>query len=70
MEKDSSPEQKREHLRQTEIKNNPTGTLHDALNRGSNGNLTDFSGGMGWKGTGILIVLLIVGYIGYKLFLS
>ena len=49
MEKDSSPEQKREHLRQTELKNNPTGTLHDALNRGSNGNLTDFSGGMGWK---------------------
>ncbi|MFJ8064605.1 DUF6366 family protein [Psychrobacillus sp. NPDC096426] len=63
-----TPEEKRERLRQSELKNNPTGSLHDALNRASNGNLTDLTGGMGWKGTGILIVVLIVGYVLYKLF--
>ncbi|MDQ0273422.1 DUF6366 family protein [Cytobacillus purgationiresistens] len=63
-----TPEEKRERLRQSELKNNPTGSLHDALNRGSNGNLPDLSGGMGWKGTGILIVVLIVGYVLYNLF--
>jgi hypothetical protein len=62
-----TPEEKRERLRQSELKNNPTGSLHDALNRGSNGNLTDLSGGMGWKGMGVLIVVLIVGYVLYKL---
>ncbi|GGA28412.1 DUF6366 family protein [Psychrobacillus lasiicapitis] len=60
-------EEKRERLRQAELKNNPTGSLNDAINRGSNGNLT---GGMGWKGTGILIVVLIVGYVLYKLFFN
>lgn len=62
------PEEKRERLRQSELKNNPTGSLNDALNRGSSGNLTDLTGGMGWKGTGILIVVIIVGYVLYKLF--
>ncbi|MFJ5772106.1 DUF6366 family protein [Psychrobacillus sp. NPDC093180] len=60
--------EKRERLRQEELKNNPTGSLNDALNRGNNGNLTDLTGGMGWKGIGILIVVLIVGYVLYKLF--
>ncbi|MEI4770106.1 DUF6366 family protein [Psychrobacillus sp. FJAT-51614] len=63
-----TPEEKRERLRQNELKNNPTGSINDAFNRGNNGNLTDLSGGMGWKGTGILIVILIVGYVLYKLF--
>ncbi|MGE7624086.1 DUF6366 family protein [Viridibacillus sp. NPDC096237] len=62
-----TPEEKRERLRQSEFKNNPTGSLHDTLNRGSNGNLTDLSGGMGWKGTGILILVLFFGYILYNL---
>ncbi|MBT2729591.1 hypothetical protein J7E63_22145 [Bacillus sp. ISL-75] len=60
-------EEKRERLRQSEIKNNPTGSLNDSLNRGSNGNLTDLTGGMGWKGTGILIIVIIVGFVLYKL---
>jgi len=63
-----TPEEKRERLKQSELKNNPTGSLHDALNRGSNGNVTDLSGGMGWKGMGILIVVLIDGYILYNFF--
>ena len=45
-----TPEEKRERLRQSELKNNPTGNIHDALNRASGGgNLTDLTGGMGWK---------------------
>ena len=38
-----TPEEKRERLRQSELKNNPTGSLHDALNRGDSGNLTDLA---------------------------
>ncbi|WP_246231634.1 DUF6366 family protein [Sporosarcina jiandibaonis] len=64
-----TPEEKRERLRQSELKNNPTGSLNDGLNRGSSVNLTDLAGGLGWKGMGILIVVLIVGYVLYKLFL-
>ncbi|MCZ8542307.1 DUF6366 family protein [Psychrobacillus psychrodurans] len=63
-----TPEEKRERLKQSELKNNPAGSLHDAFNRGSSGNLTDLTGGMGWKGTGLLIVVLVVGYVIYKLF--
>ncbi|MFJ9465762.1 DUF6366 family protein [Viridibacillus arvi] len=62
-----TPEEKRERLRQSELKNNPSGSIHDALNRGSSGNLTDLTGGMGWKGTGILILVLIFGFILYNL---
>ncbi|MEK4091780.1 DUF6366 family protein [Viridibacillus sp. FSL H8-0110] len=62
-----TPEEKRERLRQSELKNNPSGSIHDALNRGSSGNITDLTGGMGWKGTGILILVLFFGYILYNL---
>ncbi len=62
-------EDKRERLRQQELKNNPTGSLHDGLNRASpGGNLQDIAGGMGWKGMGLLIIALFVGYILYALF--
>jgi hypothetical protein len=64
---DETPEEKRERLRQSELKSNPTGSLRDSLNRGSNGNLADLTGGLGWKGTGILIVVLFVGFVVYKL---
>ena len=64
-----TPQELRERLRQKELKNNPTGNIHDALNRASGGgNLTDLTGGMGWKGLGMLIVLLLVGYVLYKSF--
>ena len=59
---------KRERLRQEELKKNQTGTLKDGFNRAENGNLADLVGGLGWKGTGLLIVVLIVGYVLYKLF--
>lgn len=63
-----APERKRERLRQNELKNNPTGSLGDGFNRGESGNLTDLVGDMGWKGTALLVIILIVGYVLYKLF--
>ncbi|QBP42063.1 DUF6366 family protein [Paenisporosarcina antarctica] len=64
-----TPKEKREKLRQKELIKNPGGALRDGFSRGENANLSDFSEGMGWKGTVLLIVVLIVGYILYKLFL-
>lgn len=63
-----TPEEKRERLRQEELKKNSTGSLKDGFSRAENGNLADLVGGLGWKGTGILIVILFVGYVMYKLF--
>lgn len=61
------PEEKRERLRQEELKNNPLGTFNDGINRAGNGNLPDLAGGLGWKGTGILIIALLLGYVIYRL---
>jgi len=63
-----TPEEKRERLRQEELKKNPTGALKDGFNRAGNGNFADLVGDLGWKETGILIIILIVGYVSYKLF--
>jgi len=52
------PEERRERLRQEELKRNPAGTIHG-------GGLQDLVGGMGWKGTGILILLILVCIIIY-----
>lgn len=51
--KKESPEELRERMRQEELKGNPAGGIHG-------GGLQDLVGGLGWKGTGILILLLIV----------
>ena len=56
-------EQKRERLRQEELKRNPTGSMNDAYNRSSSGGLADLVGSLGWKGTGLLIFVLIIGVI-------
>jgi len=58
-------EEKRERLRHQELKNNLGGALNDGFNRATSG-----TGDMGWKGTGVLIILLIVGYCIYQLFLK
>jgi hypothetical protein len=65
-----TPERKRERLRQEELKRNPTGTLNDAFNRAQNGGLTDLVGSLGWKGTGILILVLTIGVIIASIFLK
>ena len=62
-----NPKEKRERLRQQELKRNPGGALRDGLSRGENGDLTDLVGDLGWKGTALLIIVLIVGYVLYKL---
>lgn len=61
------PEEKRERLRQEELKNNPLGTFNDGVNRAENGNLPDLGGGLGWKDTGIIIIVLLFGYVIYRL---
>ncbi|ALC91660.1 DUF6366 family protein [Neobacillus drentensis] len=63
-----TPEQKRERLRQEELKRNPMGNMNDAFNRSNNGSLVDLVGSLGWKGTGILILVIIIGFILASLF--
>ncbi|HHY0835484.1 TPA: DUF6366 family protein [Bacillus thuringiensis] len=67
-----SPEEKRERMRQSELKSNPTGSLRDGLNRAETGSPVDIdiAGGMNWKGTGIIILVLLLGYIVYTYFFS
>jgi hypothetical protein len=58
-----TPERRRERLRQEELKRNPTGNMNDAFNRANSGGLVDLVGSLGWKGTGILILVIIIGFI-------
>ena len=57
-----TPEQQRERLRQQELKNNPIGNLNDSFNRAQNGGLD-----VGWKATGILILVILFGFIIYSI---
>lgn len=66
--KKESAEQKRERVRQEELKKNPTGNLNDSFNKASGGGLVDLVGSLGWKGTGLLIVIIIIGVIIAQLF--
>ncbi|MBE5105051.1 hypothetical protein IGI01_07050 [Bacillus thuringiensis] len=65
-----SPEEKRERIRQSELKNNHTGSLNDGLNRVESGSPVDMAGGMSWKSTGVIILILILGYVIYTYFFS
>lgn len=58
-----TPEARRERLRQEELKRNPAGSIHG-------GGLHDLIGDLGWKGTGILIIVIIVGIIIYLSFFN
>ncbi|MFP7296928.1 DUF6366 family protein [Neobacillus niacini] len=69
-ENNETPEQKRERVRQQEFKGNPTGNLNDAFNRANTGSLVDLVGSLGWKGTGILIFVIIIGVIIASIFLK
>lgn len=62
-----TPEMRREKLRQEEIKQNPAGNLSDAFNRNESGNLTDLVGGLSWKVTGI-VLLVLIGFLAALLF--
>ncbi|MGG3928002.1 DUF6366 family protein [Metabacillus fastidiosus] len=65
-----TPERKRERLRQEELKRNPTGNMNDAFNRTETGNLADLVASLGWKGTGILILITIIGFVVASIFLK
>ena len=58
-----TPERQREKLRQEELRRNSTGNMNDAFNRANSGGLVDLVGSLGWKGTGILILVIIIGFI-------
>lgn len=55
--------EKPERIRQEKIKKNPTGNLHDALNRGDSEHLPDLTGSSSWISTGILILVIIASFI-------
>ncbi|WP_216827344.1 DUF6366 family protein [Alkalihalobacterium elongatum] len=68
-EKETS-ERLRERLRQEELRRNATGNMGDAYNRANSGGLVDLVGSLGWKGTGILILVIIIGFILASFFLN
>ncbi|MBC1373282.1 hypothetical protein HCA55_09065 [Listeria booriae] len=68
MKSNESPQQKRERLRQEELKDNPLGSLNEGLKRSQQGNPTEFVGGMSWKVTGIAILVLIIAVIVFAYF--
>ncbi|KIL48652.1 DUF6366 family protein [Jeotgalibacillus campisalis] len=49
-----TPERRRERMRQEELKRNPSSSIHGS-------GLADLAGSLGWKGTGLLIVLILAG---------
>lgn len=61
MSKDNeTPEERRERLRQKELEN-PSSSMHGS-------NLADLVGGLGWKGTGIIILVLIIAVVIFAVF--
>ncbi|RDZ16250.1 hypothetical protein C3744_06900 [Priestia megaterium] len=65
-----TPERRRERLKQEELNRNPAGNMNDAFNRNEAGNLSGLAGSLGWKGLGILIAVIIIGFIVASLFLK
>ncbi|QTD41823.1 DUF6366 family protein [Sporosarcina sp. Te-1] len=63
MPENENPEQKREKVKQAELKRNPAGNVNDAFNRANYGGLADLVGSLGWKGTGILMLVIVTGVI-------
>lgn len=64
------PEQRREKLRQEELKNNSMGNFSDAVNRSQGGGLVDLINSLGWKGTGVTLFIIVTVFILYRLFFS
>lgn len=54
-------------MRQQELRNNPASSFGDGANRAGFGSFVDLIGGMGWKGTAVVILLVVIGYVLYKL---
>ncbi|MFD1204619.1 DUF6366 family protein [Sporosarcina contaminans] len=54
-----TPEQRREKLRQRELRS-PLSSIHGS-------NLSDLVGGLGWKGTVVIVLILIATLVVYSL---
>ncbi|WP_223702423.1 DUF6366 family protein [Sutcliffiella deserti] len=65
-----TPERRRERMRQEELKRNPGGIMRDASNRAQYGSLVDLVNSLGWKGTGFLILVIIIIFIIASLFFN
>ncbi|MBM7651100.1 DUF6366 family protein [Neobacillus cucumis] len=63
-----TPERARERLRQEELRRNPMGNMNDAFNRAGSGNLADLAGSLGWKGIGVIILVIIIGFVVASIF--
>ncbi|MDR4947958.1 DUF6366 family protein [Neobacillus cucumis] len=63
-----TPERVRERLRQEELRRNPTGNMNDAFNRAESGNLADLVGSLGWRGIGVIILVIIIGFVVASIF--
>ena len=61
-----TPEERRERLRFEEQKQNAGGNFSDGVNRNYGGGLAD----LGWKGILGLLVVLIGGFLLYRLYVS
>ncbi|WP_373420427.1 DUF6366 family protein [Halobacillus sp. Marseille-P3879] len=55
-----TPEHRRERLRQKEL-NHPSSSIHGS-------NASDVVGSLNWKVTGLLILLIIIGFVIYAVF--
>ena len=56
-------EKQRESLRQKELKRNTRGNMSDSFHRAEHGSLVDLVVSLGWKGTGLLILFLVIGFL-------
>ncbi|WP_277673515.1 DUF6366 family protein [Piscibacillus halophilus] len=56
-----SPEERRERLRQQDIRENASSAY-------SRGGLQDLVGGLSWKATGMIVLVLILGFVIYNVF--
>lgn len=65
-----TPEHQQEELRQEEAKQNPAGNVNDAMRRAETGGFAELAGSLGWKGLGILLLVIIIGIFIAALFIK
>lgn len=61
-------ENERERLRQEELKKNALSSFGDGVKKSENGNLSDLTGGVNWKITLSIIIVLILVFLIYTIF--
>ncbi|SER90081.1 DUF6366 family protein [Salisediminibacterium halotolerans] len=59
-------ERRQEKQRQQELKNNPVGTMSDSFQRASRGSLVDLVTSLGWKGMGVVLLVMIIALVFYS----